>query len=232
MKGIISLVLILFTFCTQAQQFDYENTRHISVTGRATMEVVPDIIQIEVYLNEYYKGKQKIGLTIIEAKFIDIIKMNGISPEQYNVDAFSSHKRRYKKKKEDVLAFKKFVVTLKDSKKAAALILELSDADIRASITSKSHTNMVELRKKVKVDALNAAKEKANYLLLGIDSNLGRVLRVKEEAEEESDYDIYKRVRSSSNSINLVERQSIDAKNGLNPIIVTYKMSATFEIID
>lgn len=30
------------------------------------MEVVPDRIEIDVYLYEYYNGKQKVGLTNIE----------------------------------------------------------------------------------------------------------------------------------------------------------------------
>lgn len=69
-------------------------------------------------------------------------------------------------------------------------------------------------------------------MLEAIDAKRGRVLRVYEIKEGESDYEVYKRVRNGSNSISFAESEVTDAQNGLAPIIVTYEIEAVFEIMN
>ena len=230
MRMFLSGLIVLCTLQLTAQNFDLENTRHISVTGRSMMEVVPDTIEIDVFLKEYYDGKQKIGLASLENTFFNLVKINGLSPDSYRVDSFANYREKYKKNREDVLAFKKYILVVNDSRVAAKLVLDLSRTDIRATISSKSHTNIIGYRKQVKKDALVAAQDKADYLLEAISVKRGRVLRVREVKEGESDYQVYKRVRNGSNSMSYAEKEVTDTKNGLAPIIVTYEMEATFEI--
>lgn len=232
MKGIISLVLILFTFCTQAQQFELNDVRHINVRGTATMEVVPNIIKINVKLEERYVGKQKLDIVILDAKFNSIIQGLKIDPKNITLDEFSSNYSTYKRKRADVFASKNYIVRLDDVTVAAQMLKQLNDSDFESFMFSKSHTDIISYRKQVKANAVKVSKEKAVYLLAAVDGKVGKLLRLKELVNEDAEFKRYRSAMNGSNSYSPSASTMSRILGGFDPIIVSYSMDATFEIID
>ncbi len=232
MKYVAIFFLIFITHNIYAQQFEFSDMRHIDVRGTATMEVVPNIIKINVTLEERYVGKQKLDIAILDTKFKAITQDLNIDPINITLDEFSSDYSTYKKRKTDVFATKNYIVKLDDIVVATALLKQLNEADMESYLLSKSHTDIINYRKQVKASAVKATKEKANYLLESIDAKLGKLLRLKELINEDAEYKRYRNAMRSSNSYRPSASTMSQILGGFDPIIVSYSMDATFEIID
>lgn len=227
--------LLLFLFTTTmnfAQEFKLNEVRHVVVRGTATMEVVPNIIKIRVTLEERYIGKQKLDIVILDSKFNSIIQNLNIDPTNITLDEFSSDYSKYRRKRADVFASKDYVVTLDDITVATQLLKQLNEADFESFMFSKSHTDIISYRKQVKANAVKASKEKAIYLLEAVDGNIGKLLVLKELVNEDAEYKRYRNAMNGSNSYSPSASTMSRILGGFDPILVSYSMDATFEIID
>lgn len=233
MKHLLLTFLVLTTGMCYSQEFNFENYRHINVQGISTMEVIPDEIKVKVVLKERYIGKNKIELKIIEDKFNQILKNNDISENDVTLDKLISSLQSYKKRAKDVLATKYYFVDFRDLVVAAEFMTELAEVDIATNIFSKSHSKIIEYRKEVKKDALRAAIDKANYLLESAGSKRGKILRLIEiPSDDNNRYEKYQKFLRGSNSYIKPEGIIGVVESGLAPIVISFGMDATFEIID
>lgn len=224
---------MVITIQTTAQEFNFENFRHINVQGISTMEIVPNQIKVKATLKERYVGKDKIELTRIENTFNGVVAKHGISQDNISLDELTSSLQSYKKRKRDVLATKYFFIDFIDLNAAAAFMTDLSNSDIGSTILSKSHSDIIALRKEVKKDALKAAMEKASYLLKTANATRGKILRLVEiPSDEHNRYEKYQNFINGSNSYIEPEGLIGIVKNGLAPIVLSFGMDVTFEIVD
>lgn len=227
--------LLLFLFTTTmsfAQEFKLNEVRHVVVRGTATMEVIPNIIKIRVTLKERYIGKQKLDIVILDSKFNSIVQSLNIDPSNITLDEFSSDYSEYRRKRADVFGSKDYIVTLADITVATQLLKQLNEADVESFMFSKSHTDIIRYRKQVKANAVKASKEKAMYLLEAVDGNIGKLLVLKELVNEDAEYQRYRNAMNGSNSYSPSTSTMSRILGGFDPIIVSYSMDATFEIID
>lgn len=233
MKYALCFFLTFITSISFSQEFNFENHRHINVQGISTMEVIPNQIKVKVVLAERYIGKNKVELKIIEDKFNQVLKSYAIPEKDVTLDKLTSSLQYYKKKSKDVLATKYYFVDFDDLSKAASFMTELSNSDIATNIFSKSHTKIVEFRKDVKKAALQAAIDKASYLLESAGEKRGKILRLIEMPSDDNNrYEKYQKFLSSSNSYIEPEGLVGVVKSGLAPIVISFGMDVTFEIID
>lgn len=195
MKRILTiLALALFTQAVKAQTVQpvyasnpYPKT--ISVNGSAEMEIVPDEIFVQITLGEYQKkGETVKNLDKIKAEFLAAYKSTGMPDSLISIAAYAGYSNYYEQKKKkkpaEMLAQITYQIKFTSSRQMDALVDKLDDEatkDFR--ITSTSHSRIAEFRKQLKIKAVQAAREKAEYLSEAIGEKLGDAVTINEPVE-------------------------------------------------
>lgn len=184
MKQILTLAFLLTTFLCSAQtnKPEIDLLPFIEVTGTAENEVIPDEIYIGIVIHERYVDRQKVSIEDQETKLKNALKSIGIDLNNlYLSDAYADYVRiRYKRN--DVLTKKEYTLKVSDATTVGQVFLQLEKLDITdAYILKVNHSKMDSLRKEVRIRAIKAAKDKADYLLAAIGEQTGKPLIVNEK---------------------------------------------------
>ena len=169
-KMTITLMMLFSLVYVNAQNEKNLFPRTITVTGSAEMEIVPDEIYVQVDLKEYdKKGQGKVNIDRIKQDFLRSVKSLGIPDTLVSIAAFdalnSNPWLRKKHKKDELYATISYQVKVSDSKQLDQLVDLLDDNATENFFIQRTATSrMEELRKKLKIDAIKAAKDKAVYL--------------------------------------------------------------------
>lgn len=174
---------------TSTLLFAQENTADkkptIDVIGTAKMQVVPDEIYIAITLKERTDrgNKQTVGMQEEELKkALTLIK---VPIDQLTLSAANADYIHVSFKKKEVVERTNYSLKVKDAKTAASVFEKLDSLNVEnAYISHVDHSQIEELRKQVRVNAIKAAKEKADYLLEAIDEERGPAILVEEQANE------------------------------------------------
>jgi len=184
MKNLLALAFIaLFTTGAMAQQVDLR--KKITVSGTAEREITPDIIYISISLKEYLKdgnSKKKVEITTIENQLVSAVQAAGIPKENLTINNLSSYNYATRKKKDpDFLASKQYRLKVSDLNKFNAIMDAIDPKSVAyTNIESYDYSKMEELKKELKVKALQAAKAKALYMVTALGNDLGNVLDIQE----------------------------------------------------
>ncbi len=182
LKILITALLILFFNIAKAQNNESkkEKTPFIEVTGVAEKEIIPDEIFISITLSEKLKNKSKISIEEQEENLKKSIKTLGIELSNLYL---SNTKANYEKYffRQNVLTKKEYTLKVSNANTVGKVFLEFDKIDIDDAIVSKvSHSKIDSFRKEVKIMAIKAAKDKADYLLSAIGEKLGKALQINE----------------------------------------------------
>jgi uncharacterized protein len=187
-KLFIPLLMLLTTSgFAQTQINPYPKT--ITVTGSAEMEIIPDEIYVQVDLKEYEKkGQGKINIETIKRNFLNNVKAIGILDSLVSIAAYDglgcNPWLRKKNKRNELYASISYQVKIKTSKQLDDLVDKLDDeATTNFYIQRTSHSKLAEYRKQLKIQAIKAAKEKAQYLTEAIDEKAGEAVTINEPTE-------------------------------------------------
>lgn len=152
----------------------------IAVTGTAKMEIVPDKIYLNIILTEKDRSDKK-QLNEIELLFLDVLQKSNISKDDLSLSNAESSIIRVPWKRKKINKSKEYQLMVKDVKTLTLLLNELENVDIsNVSISHVDHSKIEEYRKDVKIKAIIAAKEKADYLLKAIGKELGDPIEISE----------------------------------------------------
>ncbi|MTI20814.1 DUF541 domain-containing protein [Fulvivirga sp. RKSG066] len=181
-KSLIIPILILLSFCLNAQDKTHSKSKSIEVKGAATMEVIPDEIFFRIALKEYKDGSRKIDINHLEKELVKAVEKLKIPEKNLQVENLYGYNWDWKKKKSDeFLATKSFIIKLSDVKQINELMSMIDPEGVNSSgINNYSHSQIETYKKELKIKALQLAKEKAEYLLAAIDEEIGGVLEVQE----------------------------------------------------
>ena len=192
MKNIV-LITVFFLTLTQAataqtryeRAGDNEPTPYVEVTGRSEMKVVPDQIHIAIELKERGNGDKKVTVEKQELEVKQAVKDLGIDAANLTVsDAVADYVPK-KFRKDDVVETKTYELKVADAEMVRKVFKELDRLEIEnARIDRVSHSKEIEFRKEQRVKAIEAAKQKADYLLTAIGEKTGPALIVREDVEE------------------------------------------------
>lgn len=187
MKKILILYFMISSFITVSQ--NKETERIIEVNGKAEMEIEPDEITFIIGIEEYWKEefekkkdfedyKTKVPLAEIEDALIKSLRNAGIEKEDVKVKSMGNY-WRYRGK--EFLYSKQFEIRITDLSKINKLTQTIDSKGIKyMNIGELNHSKIDEFKKQVKIDALKDAKEKAQYLVESIGSELGEVVTISE----------------------------------------------------
>src|SRR5688572_5758461 len=226
-----------FTICTlivasqllNAQQWITDDRRYITVTGSAEVNVQPDEIELDITLKEYGDDPFRTALNSIENQFFAILRKHDIPEEKVIFDNANYYWYYWWRYRNDSYKEKRYCLKLDKSTDFLALVKDLNIKGVsKIDIGSTTNAQLQELRKEVKIMAVQAAKDKATYLLESIGEKPGRVLAV----EEVSDYGYNNYSMSKQSNMVAQTTPSGEEIENLATIKLRFEIKAKFEIAE
>lgn len=230
----IMLMIAFFAAATLGAQAQTESktiTRKIEVSGSAEKEITPDIIYFSISLKEYYDGKTKVNIDKLEKDLQKAVADAGIPKENFTINNIYGYNYSWNQKKDpNFEARKQYRLKLGDLNKINSILGKLDPKSIEyVNIDSYDHSRINEYKKELLVQALQASRDKATYLLAGIGEKCGSVLEIQES--DGSNYPApymlkSQRVMAEANYDGGMQ-QDIDFKT----IKLSYQVRAVYEIV-
>lgn len=180
---LIFAVALLMGATTLFAQSNHLPKPIIEVTGSAEMDIIPDEIYVSVTLREFMVDKKKQPISAIEKDFKDIINVLKIDNKLISLEGvYGTYDYDHKtQKRGEFLNAKTYIIKFADLEKYNQLVMQLDKKGIEnVYIQRTGHSKMEEFRRKVKVEALKAAKEKADLMLTAINKQTGDVQLIRE----------------------------------------------------
>lgn len=236
---------ILFSACSE-NKYDIAEIKNIEATersilviGSAEMDVVPDEFELLIDIEEYYeeefiKGmdwedyETKVPIATIEDKLMKKLRSLGIKKRQITVRDIGNYWRHHSK---EFKIRKRLAISLTDFSVINKLVGEI---DLRGvdymHIGELKHKDILDYRKEVKIEAIKAAKEKANYLLSALKKKAGDVITIKEREGDNSWGNFYWSYKPTYANSVLPGGGQADQASAPRSIELRYEIEAVFEI--
>ncbi|SFW38329.1 SIMPL domain-containing protein [Chitinophaga sancti] len=232
-KVILTLLVVGMAITGFAQDTNDKKTKTISVNGISEIEITPDIIYLNITLQEYQKDKNtKIDISTLEDQLTKAVQKAGIPAENLTISSVSGDQWWRKKKKDaDFYASKEFRLKLSNLNKLNSILDGVEDAGITNVYISETTSSKIEAyRLEAKIKALQAAKAKATVMMEAIGEKLGGVMQVIENSTDVI-HPMYNNAniligRFKSEAANTVADTNIDYRT----IKVTAEIKAVFAI--
>ena len=189
-KSIITTMLIVvISLGSKAQVIPPQRT--INVSGSSKMEIIPDQIFVQVTLQEYSKKNgEKVDIETIRNQFLTACKNIGLADTAVSVQSYSGWDNNYwwyrknKKQNPDMKANITYEIMLSSVSKMDELVDKMDDAATQNFTISRVwHSKMEEYKKQLKIAAIKAAKDKAEYLSAAIGEEVGHAITINDPGE-------------------------------------------------
>lgn len=228
MKKLTLIMALLFMgLYVSAQSVDLR--RKIDVTGLVEQEVVPDIINVSISLREYMNGKDKVTISDLEKQLERAVNEAGLPKADFTINNLSSYNYYDPKKKApDFLASKQYLIKFQDLNKFNQVLSKVDPKGIQSTnIDSYDYSKIESLKNELKLKALLNAKDKATFLLNGINEKLGGAIEITEN--EDSSFPAPRPVmymaKAATNTMDTPESDI-----GIKNIKLSFRIHAVFEI--
>jgi len=209
----------------------------IEVAGFAEMEVIPDEIYFNISLREYFEDeknqKNKVVISTLEKQLIKAVSDAGLPKEALSVSGLGGYQEYTDKKKKPAtfLESKQYELKVSSADKLDGILAKVESRGVQyANVARLDHSKREEFKKQVKIDALKAAKVKAEYLVASLNEKLGKVLEIKELDENLS----FPQPMMMKSNVRAFAAESADAVPDSDvqyqKIKISYRMQAAFEI--
>lgn len=227
----IKLLVLATVFCTMP--LFSQQDKFIEVTGSAELYVEADEIVFNIGISEYWENEfnsiypknksnkgDKIKILDIETQLLEDLKNIGISKNSIRSTDIGNN---WRGRNEEIRMRKSFEIYLKDFSLINQIISGVNTYGIEyMRIGELKNKDIATYRKKVKKQALLAAKEKATYLVETLNYELGELISIKELGNN-SFYPSYK----GSNSVMESSNNNIEPEKKIK---LRYEILAKFEI--
>lgn len=199
---ILALFIALLPMMAMSQEvIQGKETPYIEVVGNGEMEIIPDQIYISFTLKERMDGKTKILIEDQEKEMKKKLMKLGIDLNDLQLADASSDYIKIKRKKNEVIASKDYILKVSSTGTLSQVFEVLDEVDaFNAGIQRVDHSKIKDFRKEVKILAIQAAKEKATYLLAGIGETIGKPLFI----QERETYDEFQPLMRKAGMVNMV----------------------------
>ena len=226
MKRLIFIPFILLPLFVSAQEEFKEH--FIEVTGTAYREVEPNEIYVMIRLKEFEENRQKTSLEKIEKDFYNALKQAGIDRKRVELADVGSDLEKFRRKDKETFRAKTFQIKLTSAEELEKFIREMSPVQVDSvDITRVHHSDFEKINLELKVEALKAARDKAQVLLQSIGAGLGKPLMVR-------DFDFPQPYMEMNANVRMMEMKSDEAQQvdpiAFRKIKMQAQITAQFEI--
>jgi uncharacterized protein YggE len=241
MKKLFSLlaVLIFLSAAVCGQMPDKTAVRAIEVTGSAEMLVTPNEFTFKITLRERLENKQKVTIDQQETRLKQELAKMGVDVQKdLTVFDLRSNYVPVRKRVRDVLGTKDYRLKVYDLAKVDQLQELADNLNIdNLDLIETTHTELTRLRRETKMEAVKAAKAKADYMLAAIGERVGKALFIQEVNENDRESSFSNSLglaansnRGASNSFQMDDQSSSSAGLAFTQIKLRYEVLARFEI--
>lgn len=179
MRPIFVIPFLLLPLLATAQ----ENFKEpfIEVTGTAYREIEPNEIYVMIRLKEFEENRQKTALEKIEKDFYAAVREAGIDRKRVELADAGSGLEKFRRRDKEAFREKTFQIKLTSAAELERFIEKLSPVKVDSvDVTRLHHTDYEKIKLDLKVEALQAAKAKAETLLHSIGARVGKPLMVRD----------------------------------------------------
>ena len=235
MKTFVVLVTLWLSGILAISAQEDNNSRYIEVTGSSETEIIPDEIHFMITIKEYWQEEfekkskpedyqTKVPVNEIEHNLMSALKQAGIAPSDIQTKEVGDY---WRERGKDFLISKTFDIKLQNPDQINRIIQTVNTKGIQSmNIGELKNKDLQEYRKQGKIEALKAARQKADYLVAAMGQKLGNVLRIVEPEERRFSY--FQPQTAMSN----VAIPSYDSNpENFRTIKLRYQMTARFEIL-
>jgi uncharacterized protein len=170
---------------------------------------------------------------VLEKQLQKAVDEAGITKENFSIGAINGNREWWGKKKPTTfLESKNYVLKLANLYKIDGVISKVDEKGIAyTNIDRYEYSKISQLCKDIKTKALQAAKEKAGYLLAGIGEQLGEVIDVIEIDHTYNPQPIaYSNTMMRTMSADVASGGMPESNVDVQKIKVRYEMKAVFKI--
>ena len=235
MKTFAVLVTLWLSGILAISAQEDNNSRYIEVTGSSETEIIPDEIHFMITIKEYWQEEfekkskpedyqTKVPVNEIEHNLMSALKQAGIAPSDIQTKEVGDY---WRERGKDFLISKTFDIKLQNPDQINRIIQTVNTKGIQSmNIGELKNKDLQEYCKQGKIEALKAARQKADYLVAAMGQKLGNVLRIVEP--EERSFSYFQPQSAMSN----VAIPSYDSNpENFRTIKLRYQMTARFEIL-
>jgi uncharacterized protein len=196
MRKLFLSAFMLMSFSLLAQE-NFKGEHFIEVTGSAETEIAPNEITFFIRLREFEENKNKVQLEKLDQDFLKALQNAGIDKKRLTLADAGSKLNRVTRRDKVTFREKSYQLVLNSAAEVEKFLEKLEPVEVSdLMITRVHHTDYEKIKLDVKIKALQAAKAKAEALLKGIGSEVGKPLMVREwENDPVQPYDMTSNVR-------------------------------------
>lgn len=164
----------------QTGEKNFIDQNYLEVTGTAEMEVIPDEIYLKILVSEKDKGKKTVEA--LEVEMIAVLEKLGVDVHKdLLIKDLSSDFKSYFLKRDLIQTEKEYQLCVRDAGLIGRLLVELEKKGIsNISLDRIDHSGLEKFRREVKINAVKAAKEKAEAFAGAVGQQAGRALYISE----------------------------------------------------
>jgi uncharacterized protein YggE len=233
-----STLIVANVFIANAQQVIMEKplVKKIEVNGSAEQEVLPDEIFVNITLREYFKdkdNKNKVDIMALEKQLQKAVEEAGITKENFTIGAMNGYREWWGRKKPTTfLESKSYILKVPNLYKIDGIIARVDDKGVASTNIDRYEFSKIEqLRKDIKIKALQAAKAKAQYLLEGIGEQLGEAIDIIEiDNGYQNPQPVYSNMMLKSARMEMADVAMPESTIDVQKIKVRYEIKAVFKI--
>jgi uncharacterized protein YggE len=231
----ISTLMLATAFVSNAQTMEKPLVKKIEVNGSAEQEVLPDEIYVSISLREYFKekdNKNKVDIMVLEKQLQKAVEEAGIPKENFTIGAINGYREWWGKKKPTTfLETKNYVLKVANLYKIDGIVSKVEEKGVAGiNIDRYEFSKIEQLRRDIKIKALQAAKEKAKYLLEGIGEQLGEAIEITEIDNGYTPQPVYSNMMMRSAKMEMADAAMPESTIDVQKIKVRYEIKAVFKI--
>jgi uncharacterized protein len=224
---LVFLSMVLFSAVAYPQNAgkNFIDQNYIEVSGSAEMEVIPDEIHILITISEKdFKVKQ--SFVNYENELVAKLKELGIPVEkEFSVLEMNSWLKTSMIGRNEVFTAKQYLLIVHDAKTANKVFEEVEKYGItKMDVIKLDHSKIEQYRREVKINAIKAAKDKAEALSSAINQQIGRALYINEENVH---LELYSNVVNFKKNDEMLD---VSQSVGFRKIKLTYSVLVRFEL--
>ena len=153
----------------------------VEVTGTAYREIEPNEIYVTIRLKEFEENRQKTSLEKLEKDFYDAMKSAGIDRKRIELADVGSDLEKFRRKDKEAFREKTFQIKLTSAAELEKFIEKLSPVKVDSvNVTRLHHSDYEKIKLELKIEALKAARSKAEALVQSIGSQIGKPLLIRD----------------------------------------------------
>lgn len=179
--SILIISLIYMNSWSQIGQKNFIDQPYIEVVGTFETEIVPNEIYIKITLNEN-DNKGKTSIEEQEKRIINELKLIGVNLDKnFSILDFDGFYKRKFLGDNEVLKIKNYQLIVNDGQSLGKVYIKLNKIGVsNISVIKVKHSEIDNLTRNAKLQALKIAKDKAEGYAKALDQSIGKALYVKE----------------------------------------------------